>query len=175
MKQWPQPGDSPVVKARKVALAYRASAAAFQDQLTALLAIVAANPHVAAVVSPQLITVDAQTVQQLDERFARWGETWHYPRPTHFHDDDWVSAKVAAEITQLAPGTIHRLRVERRIIGSWSPDLGRTGGYLYRVGDLYQLSAKVRARRRKGDPETAGGAPQAATDNITDSGRSDGK
>jgi hypothetical protein len=105
------------------------------------------------------IGADAQTVAQLDERFTTWGETWHCPQPTTYHDDDYVDANVAAELMQLAPGTIHKFRTRRQLTGVWHPDPGGRGRWMFRVGDVYKLATE---RRRRGDNLKGRGSKQQA-------------
>lgn len=126
MTVWPFPGDSPVVKARKVALAYRSVA---EELHKALLA------HQAEAADP---------VADLDQRFRKWGITWHAEATIVHSDDDWVSAKEAANLVHLSKGAISRLRATGRLKGEWR---GYHDGYYFRVGDVYALSNEVRSRK----------------------------
>jgi len=168
-KQWPFDGDAPVTRARKVALAYRATAATYADALAAisealhLIDLRLCNfdqPGAADIITKALAAAgEAQSVTQLDERFTEWGETWHCPRTTAYTDDDYVDAATAAELIALAPGTVHKFRTRRQLPGIWQPDPGGRGKWMFRVGDLYKLAAE---RRRRGDNlKDRGGKQQA--------------
>jgi len=85
--RWPFPGDSPAVRARKVAWAYRAA-------LTEL-------GHI-------------EIVAELDARFISWDEEWVCPVRT-YDDEDWVTAREAGGIAGVAEGTISIARVRGRI------------------------------------------------------------
>jgi hypothetical protein len=124
--EWPFKGDSPAVRARKVAWAYRAAAEQMQARLAEL------DPEHA----------DKDAVADLDQRFRQWGERW--PAPVrHYEMDEWVTAKEAADIAGIAPGTIGSLRVRGRIDARLVD--GKT--FLYRVRDVHELAGKVRGRR----------------------------
>jgi hypothetical protein len=150
IKKWPFQGDAPVARARKVALAYRATATAHEE---ALKTIGEALQHIDWPAAEKVLkaigaiaSADTQTVEQLDQRFTAWGETWHCPRPVHYDDDDYVDSNTAGELIQLAGATIQRYRVEGRIKGIWNEQIGPHGGWVFRVGDLYQFSANRRPR-----------------------------
>jgi hypothetical protein len=67
--QWPYPGDSPLVRARKIAQSYRAH-------------LHAASPDVCAAV---------------DDMARAFGETWIVPRVVTVDDDDELSPAEAAD------------------------------------------------------------------------------
>lgn len=175
-RTWPFPGESPVVRARKMVLAYRhlaqqerAGALLLADLLrradTRLLAF--DNPATLDAIKTALKTLgDGDPVAELDRRFTDWGESFHAEQPEHYEMDDYVKASVACTLIHVAPKTINTMRINGRIKGHWAPDLGSSGGYLYRVGDLYDAAAKLPSRgwRRK-----------RSTDTLNDSGRSDPK
>jgi len=176
MRRWPFPGDQPVHRARKVALAYRHTAAEYEGVATHLRTIVEAveeaDRRLLAYNSAKTLaaldtamkaareyldhTRKAETVHNLDERFTTWGETWHCDQPGHYEDDDLVKAGVAAKLIHIAPKTLSTQRIRGRIKGHWDPQMATAGGYWYRVGDVYELSSKLRSRswRRKGSTDT---------------------
>jgi hypothetical protein len=158
LKKWPWDGDAPITRSRKCALGYKGTATAYQDALTAIREALALidlrlinfdQPGAADIITKAIAAAaEVQTVEQLDERFTEWGETWHCPRPARYDDDDYVDAETAAEIMQLAPGTVHKFRTRRQLAGIWQPDPGGRGKWMFRVGDLYKLATE---RRRRGD------------------------
>jgi hypothetical protein len=173
-KKWPFPGDAPVTRARKIALAYRNQA---QQQQAAMLQI----REVLEALDRRLINFDnpasiekldtalkavtsAGTVEELDQRFTDWGETWHAEQPDHYEPDDYVKATDAAKIVHVNPKTIATLRINGRLKGHWDPDMGNAGGYWYQVRDLHDLSSKLRGRNWRN---------KQSTDTLNDSGRSD--
>lgn len=171
---WPFPGEAPVTRARKVALAYR-QVAQQQHQILAVLsdALDKADTRLLSYDSPATLVAikqalagipPADPVAELDKRFTDWGETFHCEQPAHYEMDDYVTAKIAAQLIHVGPNAVQALRVKGRIKGHWTPDLGTVGGYLYKVRDVYDLSSKLRGRdwRRK-----------ESTDTLNDDGRSD--
>lgn len=88
MSAWPWPGDSPVARARRIALAYRA---ALHDHAPGLAA-------------------------DLDTRFTRWGESWVAPRHVP-PGDELVSAEDAGTLIGISSGAIGKLRRDGRIQG----------------------------------------------------------
>lgn len=156
IKKWPYEGDAPVARARKVALAYRNSTIICEQVLKDLKEALTLidlrlieydNPAAVDMITKGLKAIAAaQTVDELDRRFTDWGETWHCPRPTTYDNDDYVDAKTAGELLQLAAGTINKFRVHHKLAGIWNPRLGHHGAWMYRVGDLYELSVKRRPR-----------------------------
>ena len=87
--RWPFPGDVPLVRARKVALAYR-------DALS---------------------TVDPAACRRLDDRMRSYGQTWAVPRIVAFDLDAWVSVQDAAELASVEPAALRTWRRRRRIVG----------------------------------------------------------
>lgn len=87
--KWPFPGDSPLIRARKVAWAYRAALAELKPEIA----------------------------DDLDDRLARqWGERW-ITGTAAYGPDDWVTSGEAGEILGMSPGRVGQLRVEGRIKG----------------------------------------------------------
>ena len=130
MTDWPFKGDSPIARARKMALAYRA-------------ALEEAAP---------------EWMAKLDEKFLSWGERWHMPTPVTYGDDDWLPTKEAAAILQISPTRLSRLRVIGRIEGKLHKD-GSAKGFSYRVGDLHKLSAETRKRGELQPPTSTDRVP----------------
>jgi hypothetical protein len=87
--QWPFAADSPLVRARKVAWAYRAALES------------AADPGV---------------VQDLDERFLGWGERWITPAQS-YKPDDLVTAQEAGGLIGVDGGTVSERRLKGHIVG----------------------------------------------------------
>lgn len=86
---WPFPGDSPVVKARRVALAYRA----------------------------RLAEVDPEGCAVIDKRVERWGQGWAVVRLQTFELDQWISVKDAAELASVQVRQIAAWRRMGRLRG----------------------------------------------------------
>jgi len=85
---WPFPGESPVIRARRCALAYRALAA------------------------------DAGAdVSTLDAKIREWGETWLALSVVVHGPDDWLTAAQAAEMAHTTPHNIRAARRRGRITG----------------------------------------------------------
>jgi hypothetical protein len=171
---WPFPGDSPVARARKVALAYR-SVALQQHQALASLrdALDKADKRLLAYDSPATLVAikqaladigDTDPVAELDKRFTDWGETFHSEQPIHYEMDDYVNATIAGQLIHLNRKSINELRQKGRLKGHWTPDLGPVGGYIYRVSDVYELSSKKRRRTS---------ADKGSADTLNTDGRSD--
>ncbi len=118
MPEWPFKGDSPVARARKMALAYRAALEQYNRDL----------------------------VKGMDDRFVRWGERWHTPQPVAYSDDDWIPTDDAAALIQITPGTLSRLRVSGRINGKLRKHVDGGRGFAFRVADVYKLSSELRPR-----------------------------
>lgn len=156
--RWPFP-DSPLKKSRRMAGAYRESAERFQQIATELKdAIEKINERLIGFDSAVRLSIiqkalknlpDVQTVEQLDQRFADWGETWHLPEREHYDDEEWVDSHVAGRILQYAPGYILRLRVDNRLPGRWDPTIGHKGAYLFQVKALREFEAKHTRRVTK--------------------------
>lgn len=114
--QWPFPGDSPVVKARKMALAYRAA----------------------------LQEMDPALVKEMDQRFADWGQRWHATEHVAYGPEDWVPTDIAASMVDLSTGTLSILRTRGRIKGRLRQKGER--GFEYKVKDVLALSTEIRRR-----------------------------
>lgn len=93
---WPFPGEQPLARARRAALAYRAA----------------------------LELADPDAAGRLDEMFAGWGETWVTPRLVSYGPDDWLEANWAADILHCSAAQIHQLRRAGRLPGRQN-SLGR--------------------------------------------------
>lgn len=89
MSKWPYPGDTPLVRARKVAQAYRAH-------------LHATNPDVCAAV---------------DDMARAFGETWAVPRLVIHDRDALLTAAEAADYTCLSPAALRQLRRRGRLAG----------------------------------------------------------
>lgn len=142
-----------------MALAYRAELIKRQEAVKALLlALEQVNRQLISFDSPAtLALLDAavkdlaagggdDAVKELDERFTQWGESWHADVPMTFEPDELVKAADAAKILHCSNKTMSTLRIGGRIKGHWDPTLGSTGGWRYKVADVYELSTKVRGR-----------------------------
>ena len=175
-KLWPFPGDAPVTRARKMASAYRQvaleqqqAAQALRDAMfkadTRLLAF--DSPATLVAIKAALASLDgADAVTALDKRFSDWGETFHIEQPERHEMHDMVKASEAAKLIHSSAKTLNELRIKGRIKAEWSDEVGPSGGYLYRVADVYKLSTTMRGRgwRRK-----------QSVDTLNDSGRGDPK
>lgn len=166
--KWPFPGDSPIARARKVALAYRALAeeqveliAKLKYALRALdnLPVENVDPELPAKIEELLAFNADDPVHALDQRFTQWGEQWHSNTPIHYEPDDWVVTKIAANLINISTGALSRLRKTGRIKGRFVREVG-IGGYTYQVKDVYALSEQLRGRAWRTDP---------STDTVTDS------
>lgn len=177
-REWPFLGDSPVAKARKVALAYRAVAEQQRDALLKAAYILGkVDRRLVAYTDPAVLgeidgtlTAIANIVGEvgaLDKRFRDWGEQWHAEVPVTYEEDDWISGKEAAPLISITPDSLGRLRIDGRIKGKWDPNIGSRGGWTYRVGDVWKLSTEKRGRGRWTRKEP--------TDSIGDKGRGDSK
>lgn len=80
MSGWPDPRDNAIVRARRVAAAYR---------------------HYLAIASPVLC-------RELDETMRTRGQWWIVPRTQVYQDDDAITADLAAELVSKSEGTIRR-------------------------------------------------------------------
>jgi len=154
---------------RQVAKEQQEAAQALRDAMfkadTRLLAF--DSPATLVAIKAALKTLDgASAVAELDKRFSDWGETFHVEQVAHYEMDDWVKASEAAKLIHSSTKTLNELRIKGRIKAEWSADVGSSGGYLYKVEDVYKLSTTMRGRgwRRKG-----------SVDSINDSGRGDSK
>jgi hypothetical protein len=118
MSLWPFPGDAPVTRARKVALAFREA----------------------------LNEVKPEKVEELDRQFQRWGELWTAPMMVTWGDDDWIPTIEAAKLIHINPGSLNQLRVRGRIKGRRRTDRASTTGMEYKVADVLKLSSTLRGR-----------------------------
>ncbi len=89
--EYPYPGEAPVVRARRIANAYRA----------------------------RLMLVDPEGMAELDALCERWGETWAMPRLCRWDEDDWLSVADAAEFICVQPDSIHKMRLRGRLTGKY--------------------------------------------------------
>lgn len=89
MAGWPYPGDAPVTRARKVALAYRAGLADRAPEACA----------------------------SLDATISGWGETWAVGQIHRFDPDEWLSAHDAAELACVSLATLRVWRGRGRLHG----------------------------------------------------------
>jgi hypothetical protein len=94
--RWPFPGDAPLVRARRVALAYRT----------------------------RLADLEPGVCAEMDERMTRWGETWVVPRLVTFDADDQLTPAQAAELACVRIGTLRVWRQRnvlkgRCVDGKW--------------------------------------------------------
>lgn len=87
--RWPFPGEPPLVRARRVAHAYRALAA----------------------------EAGADT-GELDARIRQWGESWAIPRLTTCGPDDMLTASEAGDLLAVSAASINNLRRNGRLTGS---------------------------------------------------------
>lgn len=159
-RKWPWPGDSPVSRARKVALAYRHLAQEQHQRAVHLREIMKQitrdqwalilDPDEADEAVKSLNEEYVDPTEALDRRFKDWGETWHAEEASSFEPDDYVSAQQGAKIIHLHWNTIHHMRARGRIKGVYTrggPGKGY-GGWKYKVADLYALAAQSRDRPR---------------------------
>jgi len=89
MNPWPFPGEGRLVRARRIAVAYR-------------VALNAINPA---------------ECQRLDAQFTAWGETWCIPRVVTYDPDQWLPPKDAADVACISTDTLRQLRARGRIDG----------------------------------------------------------
>lgn len=167
-REWPFKGDSPLVRARKSALAYRQTAMDIEGALTVLVDVIREiDPRVV-----QWIEDDGfrnlykqiqegtfpppSPVEALDRRLYDWGESWHAEIKRDAYDpDEWINGDEAAAILGIAAGTVNRLRNRGRINGKWVKDKGDANGrWYYLAGDVYRLSSDVRPRVSRKQRET---------------------
>lgn len=174
---WPFPGDVPVIRARKVALAYRAEATRQRELVTRmrdmfdkidLRLIEYSEPGATTAINNILKDIpNSDPVAALDQRFTDWGETFHSSQPIQYGMDDWVKGSEAAKLIHTNSKTMSNKRIEGAIKGLWDPQLGTNGGYLYKVRDVYALRETMYKGRRWLNKRTP--------DTLNDSGRSDGE
>ena len=87
--RWPFPGEPPLVRARRVAHAYRALAA----------------------------DAGADTTE-LDNLIKTWGESWAVPRLTTCGPDDMLTASEAGDLLATSAAAINNLRRKGRLPGT---------------------------------------------------------
>ncbi len=153
-RKWPFPGDAPVTRARKMALAYRQRAERLEARHSDLRKTVnelleMKNLPVkvrGALLAVALDDAKHETVEGLDTRFLDWGETWHTPIEATYDLDDWVSAKIGGQLIQIPPATLTTLRMRRRITGRWAKGKGVNPHWEFKVRDLYALQDEIRKR-----------------------------
>jgi len=92
VEAWPYPGDSPLVRARKVALAYRTA----------------------------LHTADPAACATVDAMMTRWGQRWVMPRVAFHEPDDWLTAAEAADLASVSVSAIRMMRRRQRLKGTLS-------------------------------------------------------
>lgn len=165
-KLWPWPGDSPVVRARKIALHYRSLAEEQQKRANDLHQLLTdtvnlkslrlVDPDLAQALDVIVVTGGqvADAVETADRKFLEWGEEWHTPLEAEYADDEWVPTRVAARLIHIAEGTITRMRLRGRIQGKWRKDPGAANTWVFKVSDLYKLQSELRGRNWKSGPKT---------------------
>lgn len=124
--RWPYPGDSPLVRARKIAQSYRAH-------------LHAANPDICAAV---------------DDMATAFGETWIVPRVVTATDDDELTAGEAADYLCISTAALRQLRGRLRRQGRQF-GVKREGEWRYTVRELRDLQASTRRRRPALDRDQA--------------------
>lgn len=177
MQLWPFPGDSPIARSRKVALAYRQLAKEQHDRAVDLieaLSLVTADQWAELVghdnaddLFKALHQEYGDPVSELDRRFLDWGETWHCEvEAGDFGPDDYIDSEQAAKLIQISARGIQKLRARGRIDGVFVPDSpgARRGQWRFKVSDVYKLSEEHRPR---------GWNLHKGTDTLRDSGRGD--
>lgn len=170
---WPFPGDQPIVRARKMALAYRQAHRDAHSQLRAIAdAWQKMDPRIIGWIDDdvrdeltKLMDIGAEeTPEALDQRFYEWGEDWHAQVVRAYADDEMITAKEAAAILCITTGGVGNLRSRGRIQGTIVHTPGRTPIFYYKAADVYQLARERRART----------SPTAdTTDSIPTSGTGD--
>ena len=88
-RRWPFPGDTPLVRARRVAIAYR---------------------H-------RLFEADRAGCDKLDVKIAEWGEMWAVPRLVTVDEHSVLGPAGAAEYLGVSTAEIRRLRLAGRLVG----------------------------------------------------------
>jgi len=86
---WPWPGDTPLVRARRVAIAYRA----------------------------RLLKADRAACDEFDAKLAEWGQTWIAPRLVTVDDCSVLGPAEAAEFLGVSVAEVRRLRLAGRLVG----------------------------------------------------------
>lgn len=159
IKKWPIDDDSPTEIARKMCGAYRQSAQQWQeiagilvDAFQTLDRRLVGYDSVAtlAMIDKAIKAVPAaETPVKLDNRFMSWGQTWHCPQPEVYDDDDYVTAVQAGRLIHMSTAAVHKFRQRGKLDAVWNEQLGGRGGFMFRVGDVYQAAA---SRRKRGEP-----------------------
>lgn len=178
--KWPFPDDKPVSRSRRMALAYRTTAQEAEQLLTPLReaaqiiadAVEQADKRLLAYDSPKTLhelqtalkqvraVLDAgaptQTVAQLDQRFTSWGEFWHCEQPDEYGPEDYVRAADGAKLIGISHKTLNTMRNRGQIPSIFNVTTGGTGGYWYKVADLYAAKDAMPSRgwRRKSTADT---------------------
>lgn len=91
---WPFPGDLPLARARRVAIAYRF----------------------------QLEKLDPDICHDLDKQFEAWGQSWMVPKYVTYDLDDWLEPAQAAEVALTSTANLRRLRLAGRLHGRRGAD-----------------------------------------------------
>lgn len=86
---WPYPGDSAIVRARRVALAYR----------------------------QRLELCAPQDCAELDELMRRYGQNWAVPRPVTTDIEAYIGAADAAELAAISMAQLRAARANGTITG----------------------------------------------------------
>jgi len=91
---WPFPGDAPLARARRIAVAYRAL----------------------------LEKADPEMCDMWDRQFAKWGQTWMLMKVVTYDVDDWLEPGEAAEVAMTTTANLRRLRASGRLKGKLGTD-----------------------------------------------------
>lgn len=114
----------------------------------------AAARKVALAYREALAALAPETVEEMDKRFRGWGQQWVNPTLRQYEPDDMIPAVEAANLLGISTGTMSQLRIRQRIKGELD---GKR--FLYKVSDVYALSAGLRRRRsRSTDTVNANGS-----------------
>lgn len=166
-REWPFPGDTVLIRARKSALAYRQLAqdyAAERQELVDVLRLI--DPRIAAWVEEQPFKTMYKNIQdgqypgpdrvvELDERLYQWGEDWQVEgRPAVYDDEDQITAKEAGRILGVSANTVNTYRLRGRITGRYEKVAVGGNRWMYRAGDIYDLSREIRGRNSPGGDTT---------------------
>jgi len=164
---WPFPGDSSVVRARKIALAYRQAAAEQMARANRMRAVLTAaklrslraiDPDLAKQITELIKEKPADVVHEMDERFLKWGEKWHTPlRRTSYDPDEMLGAEEAAQLLSVQAATLLTMRRRGRIRGVYVRS--QNPHFEFKVADLYKLQSEMRGRN---------GGKSETTDNMAD-------
>jgi hypothetical protein len=147
-KQWPFPGDLPVVRARKVALAYRQQALDYEAALNELYTLIAMlGPSIIGRTEggnlhelPEKNDVLSPGVAGLDERFIAWGEKWHTSQPVPYDDDELVDLETASQILVVSAHAILRRIQNGTLVSQFMRrDGDHRKRHYFKAGDIYAL------------------------------------